>query len=78
VSKSITRNRPSDNCTNVQPPDRREGTLPFGPQPIPVTWFARLHNALAGRDYALARRATRELRTLGYSVVALDRSKGGR
>jgi hypothetical protein len=52
--------------------------LPFGPQPIPVTWFARLHNALAERDYALARRATRELRTLGYSVVALaPKVKGG-
>jgi hypothetical protein len=53
------------------PADGDPDVLLFRPQPIPVTWFARLHGALAERDYTLARRAIRELRTLGYSVVAL-------
>jgi hypothetical protein len=53
------------------------GILPSPSPPIPVTWFARLHNALQEQDFALARRALRELRMAGYSVLVLDK-RGGR
>lgn len=67
----------------VPPPVRPPGTLPFDPLepdiPGPVSAFARLHAALAERDFVSARKATRDLRTLGYSVAVLGpRGEGGR
>lgn len=58
-------------ATKLRPEDTPADVLPCRPEPIPVTWFFRLHNALAERDYALVKQATRELRSLGYSVVAI-------
>lgn len=46
-------------------------------QPAVVAAFADLHNALAERDFAVARRLIREMRVFGYSIVPLDKSKGG-
>jgi hypothetical protein len=51
--------------------------LPLGPQPIPVTWFARLVNALHDRDQAGAKHARRELRSRGYDVRPIGTSKRG-
>ncbi len=54
--------------------------IPDGPvpEPIPVTWFARLHNSLAEKDFDGATRARRELRRLGYSIAILPAATGGR
>jgi hypothetical protein len=45
----------------------------------PVSEFAKLDRALRDRDYQLATKARRQLRTFGYSVVPLNSPrKGGR
>jgi len=49
------------------------------PKPIPVTWFARLVNALRERDQADVDEARRELRRLGFNVIPIGTpKKGGR
>ena len=48
------------------------------PEPIPVTWFARLVNAIRERDQADVDEARKELRRLGYDVVPIvAKTKGG-
>lgn len=61
------------------PADDAPDVLPYRREPIPITWFARLHNARAEGNYSLARRCVRELRTLGYSIVPIGtpKTKGG-
>lgn len=70
----------SDSPSKGSPgPVRTQVTMPFVPQSTPVAVFSRLVTALDERDFSEARKATRELRTLGYSVVPLAaRVKGGR
>jgi hypothetical protein len=64
--------------TEDTPVDVDHGVLPFRPPPIPVATFARMHNARAEGDYALAKRLLGEMRAYGYSIVPIAmRAKGG-
>lgn len=48
-------------------------TIPMTPaSPGAITSFARLHNALAARDYRGAKRFRQELRAFGYSVCPIE------